>query len=173
MARWPYLITKTFEALAYLVPSGTLHVKYTIVHRESDRPHIYFQDTGENLHHGYFLQDIGLKNPGEGFELETVTEKGMITYDPELVAPDGSPGRYRFTVNGAPREPTYPLRVLRTYTMLAASMPVIDGDLSFWVNGWQIGGIQEDLSFYQSSRVPLVFDEEIFGQGILHSPQSR
>ena len=155
---------ETFESLAYVVPSGTLHVKYTIVHRDTERPHIYFQDTGENLHHGYFLDDIGLRNPGEGFELEGVTEKGMITYDPELLAPDGSRGRYRFTVNGAPRQPTYPLRVLRTYTMLAASMPVIDGDLSFWVNGWQIGGIQEDLPFYRSSRLPLVFDEEIYGK---------
>ncbi len=143
----------TFETLAYPDPGGPFQIKFVLGDRDSDRPSLYFQNTNTFLHHDYFLDALNFDPLGPASE-------GTIFYDPELVAPDGSRGLYYYSVAGRPS-----LRLWqRVYTLLAASMPLLDDNLALWVSNRRLPQIQADLALYREPRVNLVFDESVFGE---------
>ena len=144
---------ETFEALAYTDISGTFYIKFTLVNMDAERPIIYFQNTRKFLHHLDFLAAAGLGRQG--------TAVGKIIYDPEFVAPDGSRGVYRFSVDLSQNSLNY---AERTYTMLAASMPLLDDNLALWIQNHALPAVQANLSSYRASRMNLVFDEDVYGE---------
>ncbi len=154
---------ETFEALAYHAPSGTLNVKFSIVDRNSGKPRTYFQKTSTNPYHDSFLNELGIEwDYGN-------TIKGMIIYDPDLVAPDGSRGLYRYYYQDRVREQRFRSLVPRAYTLLAANMPLLRNNLALWIHGRQQREIQDELSLYQASRMSLVFDEDVYGDPTFHT----
>ncbi len=144
---------ETFETLAYTDISGTFYIKFTLLNMDAERPVIYFQNTRKFLHHLDFLAAAGLGRRG--------TAVGKIIYDPELVAPDGSRGVYRFSVDLSQNSLNY---AERTYTMLAASMPLLDDNLALWIQNRALPVVQADLPLYRASRMGLVFDEDVYGE---------
>ena len=145
---------ETFETLAHPDAGGTSHIKFVLGDMDTDRPIVYFQNTNTYLHHDYFLEAVNIGPLGDS------TAEGTITYDPELVAPDGSPGLYYYTVAGRPS-----LRLWqRIYTLFAASMPLLDDNLALWISNRRLPQIQLDLSLYHEPRVNLVFDEDLYGE---------
>ena len=148
---------ETFEALAYHAPSGTLNVKFAIVDRNTDRPRTYFQKTTTNPYHDSFLNELGIEwDYGN-------TIKGMIIYDPELVAPDGSRGLYRYYYQDRVREQRFRSLVPRAYTLLAANIPLLHNNLALWIHGRQQREIQDELPLYRASRMSLVLDDDVYG----------
>ena len=142
----------TFETLALLGPSGISHLKFVIVNIDSDRPKVYFQNTNTFRHHRRFLDAIDTS-------LQDVV-RGSIIYDPELVGPTGSHGVFRFTrtaVSGS-------LGLLeRAFTLLAASMPVLEDNLAVWITNEALPTVQDDLALFWASRMDFVFDEDVYG----------
>ena len=138
---------QTYETLAYVSSGGGEHLKFVIDLFDTDRPSVYFQDTNRFQYHT------------SRSELGRPTVRGTITYDPELVAPDGSLGVYRYFVEDRPSLPQWE----RVHTLLAASMPVLDDNLALWIPQRYLPQIQADLRSGQTFRAHLVFDEDVYG----------
>ena len=49
-----------------------------------------------------------------------------------------------------------------SYTLLAASMPLLDDNLAFYIRNFDLPLFQSDLPLYRESRIDLVFDADIF-----------
>ena len=90
-------------------------------------------------------------------ELGDAPVRGSIIYDPDLVAPDGSRGMYRYKVQGRASVGLWD----RVHTLLAASMPVLDDDLALWVINRKLPQIQAELQSGVTFRANLVFDEDL------------
>ena len=141
---------ETFESLAYRSLSGGLHVNFNIFNMDTDRPSLYFQDTNRARYHRDLLSLIDDPGGDAG-----TTLKGTITYHSELVAPDGSPGVYLLETELRSVGPSY--------TLLSASMPMLDDNLVLWIRNRALPHFRANLPLYnQASRMNLVFDEDVF-----------
>ena len=148
------------------------YLKFVLFDMDTDDPGVYFMNTETHPGHAAFLDFIGLEWNQDGL----IT--GQIIYHPELVAPDGSPGVYTFywdSVRVGRREKNEPdgswvyqsyhfSLVTRSYTVLAASMPLLDDNLAFYIRNSDLPSLQTDLPLYRESRIPLVFDEDIYAE---------
>ena len=131
---------------------GWTHVvKFFLGDTDTDRPLVYFTNTSKHLSHQSFIDATGL-------ELGGLT-RGSLTYHPELVAPDGSQGLYYFSLNKLIL-PAFS-HAERSYTLLAASMPLLDDNLALHMNNYEIRYLQSSLSLYRESRIALVFDDDV------------
>ena len=152
--------------------SARRYLKFVLFDMDTDAPGVYFMNTETHPGHAAFLDLIGLEWNQDGL----IT--GQIIYHPELVAPDGSPGVYTFywdSVRVGRREKNEPdgswvyqsyhfSLVTRSYTVLAASMPLLDDNLAFYIRNSDLPFLQTDLPLYRESRIPLVFDEDIYAE---------
>ena len=148
------------------------YLKFVLFDMDTDAPGVYFMNTKTHPGHAAFLDLIGLEWNQDGL----IT--GQIIYHPELVASDGSPGVYTFywdSVRVGRREKNEPdgswvyqgyhfSLVTRSYTVLAASMPLLDDNLAFYIRNSDLPSLQTDLPLYRESRIPLVFDEDIYAE---------
>ena len=145
---------ETFETISIYL-RGKSHVKFLVAGlvagMDTDRPRVYFMNTKTHWIHPSFWEAVGLECCLSGMP------KGEITYHPELVAPDGSPGVYGFLL----RDYNYPLVDL-IYTILAASMPLLEDNLAYYVSLSELPAYQRELALYEKSRINLLFDEDIF-----------
>ena len=138
----------TFEAFSR-DSGGKLHVKFVLLGMDTDRPGIYFMNTEKYYAHALFL---------DAFDLNGVIS-GEIVYDPELVASDGNRGAYYYWV--LITGDFYSLAV-RSYTLLAVNMPLLDDNLAYYVPHDLLQYLQSPLALLRESRINLVFDEDIF-----------
>ena len=141
----------TFESLA-----KRRFLKFVVFDIDSDRPGIYFQNTKTYNGHGAFLASVGLEGVREGMRT------GTIAYDPELIAPNGIPGVYYYSVR-AQFHPQYTFKPAEVfYSLLAASVPLLKDNLALHVRNQDLLYVQSDLPLLRESRMPLVFDEDIY-----------
>ena len=143
---------ETFEELSYEF-EGNLHVKFVLLDMLTDRPGLYFQNSETYVLHFAFLREL---------ELQGV--RGTMIYDPELTAPDGSPGVYRLELSASSSYYYSFGFAARSYTYLAASLPLLDGNLAFHIPNSALPDIQSELPLYRESRINLLFDEDILGE---------
>ena len=146
---------EAFEVLAHPYPNGTLRMKFSIVDAGGDRPAVYFQDTNAFPSHPSFYDAVGIVGA-----LVKHTERGQVFYDPELSPSDGSGGAYHFVIN----DPISLSDAERTYTLLAASMPMLDNNLALWIPNQWLPQIQADLPLYRSSRMSPVLEEDVYDE---------
>ena len=136
-------------------------VKFVLLGMDTDRPGIYFMNTEKYSAHQFFL---------DAFELELGQDRvipGEIVYDPELVASDGSLGAYYYSLTHywllqRPSSNRHSV-VARSYTLLAASMPVLEDNLAYYMPGSMLFYLQSALPLLRASRIPLVFDADLYG----------
>ena len=139
---------ETFETLAY----GKFHLKFILFGMDTDSPLIYFINNKRHRSHHDFLRSAGIELSLSGLI------SGDIFYHSRLVAPDGSPGVYRYLFKYS-----QPFSLAaRTYTVLAASMPLLEDNLAFHMPKHNLPFLQPELPLYRASRINLVFDEDIF-----------
>ena len=139
---------ETFETLAY----GKFHLKFILFGMDTDSPLIYFINNKRHRSHHEFLRSAGIELSLSGLI------SGDIFYRSRLVAPDGSPGVYRYLFKYS-----QPFSLAaRTYTVLAASMPLLEDNLAFHMPKHNLPFLQPELPLYRASRMNLVFDEDIF-----------
>ena len=134
-------------------------LKFVLVGTHTDRPGLYFINTRTHPHHLTFLDevlDLNVNSPG--------VISGQIGYDPELTAPNGSLGLYWYSTGARSRSYYSFSQMARSYTMLAASMPLLEDNLSYFITNYTLRHHQPYLPSYRASRINLVFDEDIFGE---------
>ena len=138
----------TFDALSL---GDTAIIKFTILGADTYRPGVYFQNTNTYNSHFDFLPAIGIDPYMPGLL------SGYLDYVPRFFAPDGSPGLYVYMLNyGQPFS-----LVDLSHTMLAASMPLLEDDLAYYMSNQNLPAYQHELTLYEASRINLVFDEDI------------
>ena len=143
---------ETFETLSADFYGRDLMVKFVLFGLDTASPGIYFMNSRTHLEHYSFPDVVGL----EWGEMV----RGYIIYDPDLVAPGGSPGAYRY---GLAQISNYSIgEVVRLYALLAASMTLLEDNLILYVPNGDLPYIQSSLPRYNESRINLVFDDDIY-----------
>ena len=138
---------QTYDALA-----KAESFKFILLGMNTDRPSVYFLNATTYPIHQQFLADKGI-----GRQQALV---GVVLYARNLVAPNGTNGLYHYTLRGFSSRYSFSFSLVeRANTLLAASMPLINDNLAFYVRNDQLLDIQSDLPLYQASRINLVFDD--------------
>ena len=152
---------ETFERLSYKGTNVLMDdhltdlefVKFFIIHRNSSWPAVYFMNTV--THRAHYRFSLAVRHPRDGMM------KGEIVYHPDVEAPDGSLGVYRFEFE--PRD-AYPFEAVRyAYEVLAASMPLLENNLAYYpMPGAALPLYQEERASYDDSRINMIFEADIF-----------
>ena len=148
--------SETFQALADAGADEVFRVKFTILDIDTDRPTIYFQNTRKFPAHDTFRKAIGL----DGW----AGLRGAMVHDPNLIAPDGSRGVYRYTIGAILFQRELYGFLEPIHTLLAANMPLVDDNLAFWMINETPENFQDDLPGYHDSRMHVLFDEDVYGE---------
>ena len=144
---------ETFEAISF----SEYYLKFVLLGMHTDSPRLYFMNTRTTLIHEEFLEAIGIELGQEGMIEGSLMRRG------NLVAPDGSPGVYCYWWRH--RQHPYSFSVVaRAHTLLAASMPLLEDDLAFYISNDALVHSQSDLPLYRESRINLVFDDEFLDE---------
>jgi len=134
--------------------NGLGHFKYMITDFFTDTPHVYFINTNKYRLHQDFAQVVG-----ENHLLPT-TKKGEIVYHPTSVSANGTLGTFAFNYTGGHGEDFY--IVQRTQELLAANMPFIKNNLTFFVTDNSKDEYNRDLDSFQASRVSVLLEEDVY-----------
>ena len=51
----------------------------------------------------------------------------------------------------------------RVYALLSSAMPLLDDDLPMYIPNQRLGSYRADLDTLRNSRIPLLFNEDVFG----------
>ena len=162
---------ETFEALSYHGPDPWTethlidleYVKVTLFGMATDRPVVYYQNTETHrAHHlfGYVIEPWIQQNlaflGGDSVRMDAV-----IVYHPNVVAPDGSLGVYRFEFQP---QGNYSFEaVAYAHEILAASMPLLEGNLMYYpIPGPALQRYHEEQALYDESRIRVLLEEDIF-----------
>ena len=153
---------ETFERLSYQGTNVLIDnhladlefVKFFIFHVSSFRPAVYFMNTVKHRAHHFFTLAVP-SQPRNG------VMRGEIVYHPDVEAPDGSLGVYRFEF-----EPSdaYPFEAVQyAYEVLAASMPLLENNLAYYpMPAAALPLYQEERASYDGSRINMIFEADIF-----------
>ena len=145
---------ETYQALAYEAFSIDLPeiVKFVLPNLGAMHQSLYFMNTQEYPGHGGFLEFLGL---------QVEFSRGELVYAPHLAdREDGEGLSYFFQL--AWGDDNRFENVSRVHALLAASLPMLDGPLGFRLSNRQLRYLQSELPLFWESRIPLVFDEELF-----------
>ena len=158
-----------FEALSYKGNDiqfdrhliGLEFVKFYLVGMDTDRPVVYFMNTETHRLHPYFANAIGLySHPLWNWPRQGIM-KGEIIYHPNVVAPDGSLGVYRFEFE--PQDAYSFEAVAYAYEVLAASMPLLERNFAYYpMPARALPLYHEQRALYDESRVDVLLEEDIF-----------
>ena len=135
----------TLDALSY----HEYYLKFILTGINSDDMRVYFINTNTHVEHAYFLRKMGI----DRYSNDIIT--GIIQYNRNVEAPDGSLGLYSYRFQQlAPFS-----LVARSYSALTASMPVLEGDLAFYIPNADLLFIQHDMPSYEASRINILFEQ--------------
>ena len=123
----------------------------------ADRPGVYFMNTETHRAHYRFASVIDLKeNPAWG----PGPMRGEIVYHPNVVAPDGSLGVYRYEFE--PNDAYSFEAVAYSYELLAASMPLLDDNLAYYpMPARALPLYNREKALYDKSRINVLFEADI------------
>ena len=157
---------ETFEALSYKGTSVSTdihltdleYVKFYLLGRDTDRPSVYFVNTVRHRAH------IDLGNAIDLWEAPIWRPRwamaGAIIYHPNVIAPDGSLGVYRYEFR--PLNSYSFDSVAYSYEVLAASMPLLDNNLAYYpMPARALPLYREEKALYDDSRINVLFEEDI------------
>ncbi len=152
-----------FETLALKgVPIGgsyfgaVEYVNFWILNALSDHPTVYFMNTNNTISHWVFAKKLGFHDT---FRDEI---RGTLIYNPNVVAPDGSLGVYRFDPSSAHWRDFPFTRVERAYEILASAMPFLDNNLAYHPIGWSfLDQYNRQKADFDASRVNVLLRKNI------------
>ena len=157
---------ETFEALSYQGRrvvidhhlSDLEFVKFYLFRLDTDRPVVYFMNTETHRAHSWFGWVIDLWHKPLWLQGEM---RGEIVYHPNVVAPDGSLGVYRFEFE--PQDAYAFEAVAYAYEVLAAGMPLLDDNFAYYpMPARALPLYHEERALFDDSRVNVLLEEEVF-----------
>ena len=140
----------TIASLSAHHGDGRSRLKLILLGWDTDTPGVYFTNTGTHPSHRSFLDAVGL-------ERRDVIDGAMI-YDPQRVASNGRPGYYYFWLEAG--SPSFSLES-RVYALLAAAMPLLEGNFAFHIPDFMLPAYQRELPLYEASRLKLLFEDDL------------
>ena len=147
---------ETFDAISL----RRTDFQFFLLDMDTDRPRVYFLNAGTHLAHDGFAQTVLGPDQitfGSGYH------DGDATWFPELLTPDGSPGVFVFWTNKADSFSVVDL----AYTVLAASMPLLEGNLAFYMSSLRLQGFQAELPLFRESRVDFRLTEDLYPENFI------
>ena len=134
---------------------GKEFVKFIIFNFDSLHPQVYFINSNTHDLHADFGNFIGENHLAPG------TIKGQIVFHPTVLANNGTIGTYAFNYsNGESKDFDV---VQRTQELLAANMPYLTNNLSYFVNVGNETDYNNDITLYQNSRIPILLESDVYG----------
>lgn len=126
-------------------------VKFVILDFDTDRPQVYFINSVTHFIHAAFIQAEGL---------DDYDVSGEIIYHPTTVANNGTLGTFSFAYTFGYGRPF--ADVQRTLELLAANMPFVKNNFSYFVTEYAEGEYEEDRALFDDSRVPILLETEVY-----------
>lgn len=128
-------------------------VKFVTVDLMTDHPQIYFVNSETHYIHADFIFGIGID------DLDTDI-KGEIIYHPTTVANNGTLGVFSFNYSFGDYESFEVIQ--RTQELIAANMPFVKNNLSYFITGNNESDYEEDIELFENSRVPALLESDVF-----------
>ncbi len=145
---------ETTPGLSYL--SDLEYIKFFILNQSSANPIVYFINTNDKKAHREFSKKLKLDQKHDIKD----SMQGDIVYYPNVIAPDGSLGVYRFSV-GLWSVMNFQ-RASLFNEILAAAMPVVDNNLFYYpLSESQLTLYQDDKAEYDASRVNILLEKDV------------
>lgn len=133
---------------------GKEYAKFIIFDFPNSNPRIYFINTKTHDNHESFSIFMGENH------LATTTLKGQIIFHPTVISSNGTIGTFSFNyTNNEGKDFT---TVQRTHELLAANMPFLTNNLSYFITENNETLYNNEILQYQNSRVPVLFETNIF-----------
>ncbi len=134
--------------------NGKGYIKYIMGDFYTAKPRVYFMNTEKYSLHGPFAALVNIDYPGEDI-------KGQISYHPSSISSNGTLGTFAFNYsNGHPRDFEI---VQKTFELLAANMPFLENNLSYFITDNNETKYRQDSVLYQNSRIPILFEADVYG----------
>ncbi|GAB5421716.1 MAG: hypothetical protein Crog4KO_28670 [Crocinitomicaceae bacterium] len=144
---------ETVQFTPYL--DGKEFTKFIIFNFYSTHPQVYFINTNTHALHADFANYMGEDH------LAPETIKGQVVFHPTVLANNGSIGTYAFNYsNGESKDFEI---VQRTQELLAANMPYLTNNLSYFVNVGNEADYNNDIALYDDSRIPILLESDVYG----------
>ncbi len=130
------------------------YVKFWLLRPAGGEPEIYFMNT--NTHRSHINFAFALPLP---YQKRAGAMRGEIVFHPNVVAPDGSLGTYRFAYQPYDR---YTFEdVAYSYELLAAAMPALDNNLMYYPMPDNVDLYQKEKAKYDASRVNVLLQKDV------------
>ncbi|MDE2746198.1 MAG: hypothetical protein OXI41_09500 [Chloroflexota bacterium] len=137
--------------------SGLEYVMFLILGEFESNPSIYFMDSNDPKWHAALLEE--LRQLGEPERHLLVAMRGNLVYHPNVIAPDGSLGMYRFSYSLGTGGFS---RTANLYQLLASAMPLLENNLAYYPRSEQgLLHYRREQAQYDASRVNILLQEDI------------
>lgn len=128
--------------------------KFIITDFYTDHPKVYFINSNTYDLHADFATYLGVNH------LSPTVEKGQLIYNPNALAGNGTLGTYSFNFSN---NEALPFTVVqRTQELLAANMPYLTNNLSYFITVNNEQDYEDNIALYQNSRVPVLFESDVY-----------
>ena len=152
---------ETFEKLSYQGTevridtqlTGIEFVKFQIENTHTQNPQLYFMNTETHRSHGSFMGAAGLER-GQG------QMRGVLSYRPLSIAPNGEPGVYTFEFNPNDAFPYEEIKL--AHDLLVAKMPILKNRLGYCPLWGAIGIYNREKSLYDAAEFPVYFEDDLY-----------
>ena len=130
------------------------YAKFIILDFFTAEPKIYFINSNNYDLHADFANYLGINH------LSPTLIKGQLIYNPHILSANGTLGTYAFNFSNNEAKPFG--TVQRTQELLAANMPYLTNNLSYFITANNEQDYQDNSSLYQNSRVPVLFESDVY-----------
>ncbi|CAA6801011.1 MAG: Phosphoenolpyruvate synthase (EC [uncultured Aureispira sp.] len=135
--------------------NGKRFAKFIITDFDTS-PKIYFINGNTHGLHADFTSAIGISQVGNS------VKKGQIIYHPTTPSNNGALGTFAFNYSNGHGE-SFEV-VQKSHELLAANMPFLTNNLSYFVTTNSQDEYEQDSILYETARVPLLFEAEVYAQ---------
>ena len=136
---------------------GRSVVKFWITDLDTEQPAVYFQNTHKHQAHGSFARAVGLQNEGFG-----KTVFGELIWEPNVVAPDGTLGVYRYRLRQWIAHMSSFWILERYHEILASAMPFVDNNLSLYASTpIEVNLYKTNRARIDATRVSVLLDHQL------------
>ena len=133
--------------------TGIEFVKFQIERTHTQNPQLYFMNTKTHRSHGSFMDAAGLRR-SQG------QMRGVLSYRPLSIAPDGEPGVYTFEFNPNDAFPFEEIKL--AHDLLVAQMPPLKNRLGYCPLWGAIGIYNREKALYDAAEFPVYFEDDLY-----------
>ena len=132
---------------------GIEFVKFQIENTHTQNPQLYFMNTETHRSHGSFMGAAGLGR-GQG------QMRGVLSYRPLSIAPNGEPGVYTFEFNPNDAFPFEEIKL--AHDLLVSKMPILKNRLGYCPLWGAISIYNREKALYDAAEFPVYFEDDLY-----------